>query len=318
MGRAVHGRRGRSGFIRERTGMMQRISPVLALSFLWFALFASAGQAALSPDEVSWNQPVTPFKIIGDVYYVGASDITSYLIVTPKGLILLDSGFAETVPQVTANIAALGFKLGDVKVLLNSHAHYDHAGGLAALKRLTHATLVVSKADAARMAVGGKGDPQFGDTYLYEPVQVDRILNDGDKVELGGVTMTAHVTPGHTKGCTTWTLRVTEGGKPYDAVFLCGVTTPGYQLVGNAGYPDVVADFTHSFVALRALPCDVFLGAHGRYYGLQDKIARMQKHEPGNPFVDPEGYKDYLRKAEQDFRQKVADQQKQAGSSQGR
>ena len=291
---------------------MIRTSVFAAWACLSAALFASAGHAALRPDEVSWNQPVTPFKIVGDVYYVGASDITSYLIVTPKGLILLDSGFAETVPQVTANITALGFKLSDVKVLLNSHAHYDHAGGLAELKRLTHATLAASAADAALMARGGQGDPQFHDRFHYEPVQADRILNDLYTVELGGVVMTAHVTPGHTKGCTTWTMRVMDGDKPYDVVFLCGVTTPGYQLVGNASYPDIVADYTRSFATLRSLPCDVFLGAHGFYYGLQGKIARMQKHAPGNPFVDPKGYRDYLAQAEQDFKQKLADQQKQA------
>lgn len=299
----------------DRTSLLFRLLPVRVLLLLCLTLLASTSHAALSPDESSWNQLVKPFRIIGDVYYVGASDVTSYLIATPKGLILLDSGFAETAPQVTANIAALGFKPHDVKVLLNSHAHYDHAGGLAALKRMTHATLAVSAADAALMAAGGKGDPQFGDKYTYEPVQTDRILQDGDTVELGGVIMTAHLTPGHTKGCTTWTLRVTDGGKPYDVVFLCGVTTPGYQLVSNAAYPGVVTDFIRSFATLRSFPCDVFLGAHGRYYGLQDKLARLQRHEPGNPFVDPQGYRDYLAKAEQAFRQKVEEQSKQAGSS---
>lgn len=294
--------------------MRNQIRLILASCFAGLMLLTAPAYGALSPDEISWNQPVTPFKIIGDIYYVGAADITSYLIVTPKGLILLDSGFAETVPQVTANIAALGFRLGDVKVLLNSHAHYDHAGGLAELRRKTGATLAASAADAALMARGGQGDPQFGDRFHYEPVQADRILHDGDTVALGGVVMIAHVTPGHTKGCTTWTMRVTDGGKPYDVVFLCGVTTPSYQLVGNASYPDIVADYTHSFATLRALPCDVFLGAHGIYYGLQGKITRLQKHEPGNPFVDPQGYKDYLAQAERDFKQKLADQQKQADS----
>ncbi|MGE5624478.1 MAG: subclass B3 metallo-beta-lactamase [Bacillota bacterium] len=258
------------------------------------------------------NQPVAPFKIIGDIYFVGTSDLGIYLIATPKGLILLDSGFAQTVPQITRNIATLGFKPGDVKWLLNSQAHYDHAGGFAELKRITGAKLAVSAADAKLMADGGQGDFAFGDRFHYEPVHADRILQDGDQVELGGVAMTAHLTPGHTKGCTTWTMRVTEAGKPYDVVFLCGVTTPGYQLVNNPKYPDIVADFTHSFATLRALPCDVFLGAHGLYFGFSGKLSRLQRHEqPGNPFVDPQGYKDYLAQAEEDFRRKLADQQKQ-------
>ncbi|HEV2111520.1 MAG TPA: subclass B3 metallo-beta-lactamase, partial [Gammaproteobacteria bacterium] len=271
----------------------------------------------LTPEEASWNQPVTPFRIIGDLYYVGASDITSYLIATPKGLILLDSGFAETVPQVEANIKTLGFKLSDVKFLLNSHAHNDHAGGLARLKRDTHATLEVSAADAALMARGGHADPNFGDRFLYEPVHADKLLKDRDQVELGGVVLTARVTPGHTPGCTTWTMRVEEGGKPYDVVFLCSVTAPGYQLANNSAYPDIVADFTRSFALLKSLPCDVFLGAHGRYYGLQDKIARLQKHESGNPFVDPAGYRAYLDQAEQAFQQELATQ-RQAATSQAR
>ncbi|HET7174405.1 MAG TPA: subclass B3 metallo-beta-lactamase [Gammaproteobacteria bacterium] len=255
------------------------------------------------------NQPVRPFHIIGDIYYVGASDVTSYLIVTPQGDILLDSGFAETVPQVEKNIAALGFKLADVKILINSHAHFDHAGGLAELKRVTHATLEVSAADAAIMARGGKDDPGYGDRFRYEPVTADKLLKDGDQVELGGVSLTAHVTPGHTPGCTTWTLRVEEGGKPYDVLFLCSVTAPGYQLVGNPRYPDIAADFTRSFAVLRTLPCDVFLGAHGGYYDLQGKIARLKRHESGNPFIDPKGYRDYLNKAEQAFKQELAEQQ---------
>lgn len=276
------------------------------------ALFLSAAQGALTAEQASGNQPVAPFRIIGNLYYVGASDVTSYLVSTPEGLILLDSGYAETVPQVEANIKALGFKLGDVKILLNSHAHFDHAGGLAELKRQTHAELEVSAADATLMARGGLGDPNYGDRFHYELVQADKLLQDGDKVELGGVTMTAHLTPGHTPGCTTWTMQVMEAGKPYNVVFLCSVTTPGYQLVNNPRYPNIVADFTHSFAVLKALPCDVFLGAHGGYYDLQGKLARLQRHEPGNPFVDPQGYRKYLDGAEASFNAELAEQRKAA------
>jgi len=281
-------------------------------------MWTSGLHAALTAEQTSWNQPVTPFRIIGNLYYVGASDVTSYLIATPKGLILLDGGFAETASQIEANIRALGFKLKDVKLLLNSHAHFDHAGGLAALKRATQASFAASAADAALIARGGKGDFFFGDSEPYEPVQADRILADGDKVELGGTTLTAHVTPGHTKGCTTWTMQVTDGGQPYNVVFLCSVTVlSGYNLVHDAKYPGIANDFAHTFAVLKSLPCDVFLGAHGGYYGLQDKIAYIQRHDPGNPFVDPAGYRAYLDKAEQSFRQKLAAQQ-QATSPQAK
>lgn len=288
------------------------VRSIRALSLAVAALFAASSHAA--PDR----QAVAPFRVIGNIYYVGASDLTSktsdvtpYLIVTPQGLILLDSGLAEDVPQLSANIAALGFKLSDVKILLNSHAHFDHAGGLAALKRMTGAMLEASTADAMLMADGGKGDFFFGDRLAYEPVQADRILKDGDQVRLGGTVMTAHLTPGHTKGCTTWSMRVTEEGKPYDVVFLCSVSVPaGYPLVDNTKYPGIAGDYARSFALLRSLPCDVFLGAHASYYDLRDKIARMRRHEPGNPFIDPQGYRDFLAGSQQAFERELAEQQR--------
>ena len=278
-------------------------------------LLASASHAALNAEESTWNQPVKPFRMIGNIYYVGASDVTSYLIVTPKGLILLDGGFAETAPQVESNIQALGYKLRDVKVLLNSHAHDDHAGGLAELKRATHASFAASAADAALIAKGGKDDFSFGDRHLYPPVQADRILKDGDTVELGGTTLTAHLTPGHTKGCTTWTMWVTEAGAPHNVVFLCSVSILDYPLVNNPKYPGIADDFTHTFATLKSLPCDVFLGAHGRYYDLKGKIARLQKHEPGNPFIDPQGYKDFVAAGETTFKQALEAQRKAASTA---
>jgi metallo-beta-lactamase class B len=279
---------------------------------LALAAFLPAAHATLGVVQSNLNQPQTPFKIIGNIYYVGTNDVSIYLVATPKGSILLDSGFIETVPQVRANIAKLGFKLQDVKVLLVSQAHYDHVGGMAEMRRLTHAMLEVSTADAKLMADGGKEDYGFGDRNMYAPVQADRLLSDGDQVQLGGVTLTAHLTPGHTKGCTTWTMTTEEASKSYTVVFLCGVTVPGYKLVGNPGYPDIVSDYEHSFVALKALPCDVFLGAHGVYFGLQDKLARLHADPHSNPFIDPAGYRRYLDDSERDFEKLVAEQQQAA------
>lgn len=285
------------------------------LSFV-FAVFLLAAHATSGVVQADLNKPQAPLKIISNIYYVGTTDVGIYLIVTPKGSILLDSGFLETVPQVRANIATLGFKLEDVKVLLVSQAHYDHVGGMAEMKHLTHATLEVSKPDAKLMAGGGQDDYGFGDKYMYQPVQADKLLADGDKVELGGVTLTAHLTPGHTKGCTTWTMQAEERGKLYSVVFLCGVTVPGYKLVGNAGYPNIVSDYERSFVVLKALPCGVFLGAHGRYFNLQEKLAKLRADPKSNPFIDPDGYRKYLNDSDQDFQKLLAQQQEAASTVQ--
>jgi metallo-beta-lactamase class B len=288
---------------------------LLCLACLFFIapFFIECRNARAQADENfrSWNQPVKPFRIIGNVYYVGASDITSFLIATPEGHILLDSGFAETVPQIRQNIKTLGFRLEDVKFLINSHAHIDHAGGLAELKELTKARLLASAADAALLANGGKGDfGLVGDRFSFKPVKADRILRDGDKVKLGGTILTARLTPGHTKGCTTWTMKVSEKGRNYNVVFVGSISAPGYRLIDNAAYPNIVADYEQTFRRLKKLPADIFLGSHGRFFGLQEKIKLLAQNSDQNPFVDPNGYKDYLERAEKDFRAQLKEQQK--------
>jgi metallo-beta-lactamase class B len=281
---------------------------------LWAGLFltllctaSAAGQA--SEEARARNQSVEPYRVVGNVYYVGASDVTSFLIVTPAGHILLDSGFAETVPLIKRNVARLGFRLEDVKILINSHAHYDHAGGLAQLKRETGAQLAASEADAALLAAGGRGDFQWGDQLSYEPVKADRTLRDGDRVTLGGVTMTARLTPGHTKGCTTWTMRVREGGKSYAAVFVGSTTVPGYKLVGNPTYPGIAADYARSFRVLKRLPCDVFLASHGNFYSMLDKAKLLAHGERRNPFIDRHGYRTFLAETEKAFREQLRREQ---------
>ena len=263
--------------------------------------------AQADPESRSWNRPIKPFRIIGNVYYVGATEVSSYLIATPKGHILLDSGFEETVPQIQRNIAELGFQLSDIKILINSHAHYDHAGGLAALKKLSGAKLMATEADARLLARGGKDDPNFGDRFIFPSVSVDTILRDGDKVELGGVTIIAHVTPGHTPGCTTWAMKVTEGSKQYDVVFVGGVTAPGYKLVENAAYPTIVEDYEHTFHVLKALPCDVFLAAHPSAYSMLQKL-KISPNNGRNPFIDPDGYRRYVADSERKFRDQLQGQ----------
>jgi metallo-beta-lactamase class B len=286
----------------------------LLLCFLYPTL--AWGQA----DEVSrsWNQPVKPYRVIGNIYYVGASEVTSFLIVTPRGHILLDSGFFETVPQIKQNVAQLGFRLEDIKIIINSHAHYDHSGGLALLKELTGAKLMASQADAELLANGGRGDFHFGDKLSYPPVTADRVLRDGDSVELGGVTMTAHLTPGHTKGCTTWTMKVKEGLKLYDAVFVGSSTVPGYKLVDNPQYPTIAADYERTFRVLRNLPCDVFLASHGSFYSMLEKKKLLALGKKPNPFIDVHGYRRFIAQTERAFREELRRQEQGRVSGRGR
>jgi metallo-beta-lactamase class B len=212
----------------------------------------------------------------------------------------LDSGFDETVPLIAKNMKQLGFKIEDVKILINSHAHFDHAGGFAELKRLTGAKLMISAGDAKLIETGGKSDFQWGDnpSFHFKPASVDRVLNDNDLIELGGVTMTARITPGHTKGCTTWTMQVQEAGRPLEVVFIGSTTVPGSKLVNNPNYPNIAADYAHTFALLRSFKCDVFLGPHGSFFSLDEKWTRLERGRKQNPFIDPEGYRQFIDRTE--------------------
>jgi metallo-beta-lactamase class B len=262
----------------------------------------------------SWNQPVAPFRIIGNIYYVGADEITSFLMVTPQGNILLDGGFVETAPQIEANIQKLGFRLEDVKVLLSSHAHFDHAGGLAELKRATGAKFYASTADAPLLERGGHGDFSFGDRFTFPGVRPERLLEDGDTVSIGGTTMTAHLTPGHTKGCTTWTTTAEENRKSYPTIFVCSTSIPGHRLVNNPAYPNIAEDYAKTFRVLRSLPGDVFLATHGSFFDLSGKRQALSRGAKANPFVDPVGYRTYLHDSEAAYRKELQRQQRAEGS----
>ena len=290
--------------MRDSSVVHHRLAPALALLVL--LLLPSLALPQKDDDQRrAWNRPVKPFRIIGNIYYVGATEVSSFLITTPAGHILLDSGFAETVPLIKANLAQLGFKLEDVKLLINSHAHYDHAGGLADLKEMTGAQLITSEADAAALAVGDKGDFQWGDVFAFKPVKADRFVHDGETIELGGVSLTAHLTPGHTRGCTTWTMKVAEGGKQLDVLFIGSTTIPGYKLLDNAKYPNIVADYAHTFALLKTLKCDVFLGPHGSFFAMKEKRERLDKGARPNPFIDPNNYRDFLAHTEKAYRDQL-------------
>jgi metallo-beta-lactamase class B len=279
-----------------------------ALYFVTLLLsLASFGQS--DPTWRSWNQPVEPFRIIGNIYYVGASDIASYLITSAKGHILIDGGFVETAPMIRDNIRRLGFKVEDVKYLLNSHAHFDHAAGLAQLKQWTGAQFVASRPDGDQIARGGHGDPMWGDKYLFPPVRPDRIIGDGDTVPVGDAVMTAHLTPGHTKGCTTWSTDAEENGKSYNVLFLCSVSAPDYKLVNNENYPNIVDDYRHTFAYLKTLPCDVFLGAHARFFDMDAKLAARKTDRQHNPFIKPKEFSAFIEGSERDFEAQLKKEQ---------
>jgi metallo-beta-lactamase class B len=241
--------------------------------------------------NIDWNKPFPAHQIIGNFYFVGSEQLGSFLITTPQGHILINSDYEETVPVIRAAVEKLGFKFDDIKILLNSHAHPDHTTGDAMVKELTGATVIAMAEDVPALQnirPGGKAHP------------IDRIIHDGDTVALGGMTLTAHLTPGHTKGCTTWTLKVDDGGKSYDVVVVGSVSLNAANLGDNPGYPNIREDFAKSFKVLRSLPCDVFVGSHTGFYQMTAKYAKLEQGGP-NPFVDPTGYKALIDSSEKAF-----------------
>ncbi len=264
----------------------------------------------------SWNAPFKPFRIIGNLYYVGASGISSFLITTPQGHILIDTGFEMTVSRITNSLAQLGFRLQDIKILLSSHAHLDHTGGHALMKSLTGAKIIISEADGALLASGGTTDftPYSTNMVGYRPAVADQTVRDGETVKLGGMTLTCHLTPGHTKGCTTWTTEVEEGGRKYHVLFFGSTTVlEGVRLVKNPKYPGIAEDYTATFKKLKSLPCDIFLAPHAGFFNLDEKSSRLARGEKPNPFIDPAGYQKCIADSERAFRRRL-EEEKREGS----
>jgi len=277
------------------------------LARLLLSAVCLAGLASAQNNDA--NAPFPPHRIADNLYYVGSKGLASYLIVTRQGDILINSGYAATVPVIVGNILKLGYKPADVKILLNSHAHGDHVEGMASLKELTGAQVFVMEGDDQVMAKGGEGQYFYHDHW--QPVKVARVLHDGDTVTLGDATLTAHLTPGHTRGCTTWTMQAKDHGKTYDVVILGSANVnPGFQLVNNRDYPEIADDYARTFRVLKSLHCDIFLGAHGAYYNLEEKYAALKVGVKGNPFVDPEGYKAYVANREKAYLDTLEKQKK--------
>jgi len=283
---------------------------IIVILFRVVILILAAAGGAFAQNDPEWTEAFPAFRVAGNLYYVGSKGLASYLVVTPAGNILINSDMEANLPLIRASIEGLGFKFSDTKILLISHAHWDHDAGSAKIKELTGASYMVMDADVPVVESGGKADFQYGNRaeFLYPPAKVDRVLHDGDEVKLGRAVLVAHLTPGHTKGCTTWTMKVSEGGKTYDVVIVGSPNVnPGYKLVRNDAYPQIAKDYQRMFDVLKALPCDIFLGAHGGYFGLEEKYAR-RKDGAANPFVDPDGYRKFVAEKEKEFRTELAKQ----------
>jgi metallo-beta-lactamase class B len=264
---------------------------------------------SLLPAQRDWDDPFPPHRIADNLYYVGSKGLSTYLVTTSKGHILINSSFERTVPLIRANVEKLGFRFPEIKILLTSHAHADHVAGNARVKDLSGAQVYVMQGDEKVVATGGTGQYLYKETW--RPCQVDHVLHDGETVTLGEATLTAHLTPGHTRGCTTWTMQAKDRGKTYNVVIVGSPNVnPGYQLVGNAAYPEIAGDFARTFRVLKSLSCDIFLGAHGAYYDMEAKYQRLQSHPDTNPFVDPAGYQAYITEREKHYLTTLHQQQK--------
>lgn len=269
--------------------------------FAWFSppfaekIFEISGQR---------NQPIDPVEIADNFYYVGSSDAASFLIVSKDGNILIDGGYEDTAPQILENIRTLGLRPKDIRLIVNSHGHFDHAAGIAQLKRVTGAKLYASPKEALLLEAGGNDDFYYGDHLTYEPLKVDHTLTDREIIRAGNISMTAHFTPGHTKGCTSWEISLTIDGKPISALLICSLSLVGSPKTVNPRYPELVLDFQNSFERLKSLPCEIFLLPHAKAFEFGEK---QKNRLAGNKqaFVDPTGCAKFINDKEIAFLEKL-------------
>jgi metallo-beta-lactamase class B len=273
----------------------------MRLRILILALLALTLRAhAVDP---TWTRAFPPFRIAGNLYYVGSEELAAFLVTTPQGNILINSNLTSSPAQIRRSVEKLGFRWSDTKILLISHAHSDHAAGSAAILKQTGAKYEVMDGDIPAVQSGGRSDFALGGDkqYWYPPAHVDRVLHDGDSVSLGSTVLTAHKTAGHTKGTVTWTMDVTEAGKPLHVVIVGSPNVlSSYKLVNNKAYQQIADDFRHQFEVLKSLPSDIFLGAHASYFDLKEKYARLQSGDKA-AFIDPGGYQRFVAEKQHDF-----------------
>lgn len=302
--------------------MRRLIVAIFASSLLVQVVLAhtSAAQPAANVNasscvhDPSWTAPQKPFRIYGNTWHVGPRGLGVFLITAPTGHVLIDGGVPTKAGLIESNIRSLGIKLRDIKWILNSHAHCDHAGGVAQLVRDTGAQVIAGAADTQLLARGGRDDPQYGNGFLFPPVRVTRTVTDGETLRLGDLALVAHATPGHTKGNTTWTWKSCEGTRCLDMVLVGSLSAPGYKLIGNPKYADIVKDFEHSFAMVGALPCDIALAPHP---GMVDFWERMVRRDLGNAdaLIDPTLCRAYASDARESFEEELTKQRKGAAKA---
>ena len=287
--------------------MTSRITKFIAATGL-AAIILPQVQTASGQGNADWTRPFPAFKLIGNIYWVGSYDLSTYLITTPQGHFLINTGVGDTAPQIKAGVEQLGFKMSDVKILTATHAHWDHVAGMAELKKMTGATLVVSEPEKVLLESGGKADFRFGDTpsARFDPVKVDRTFKDGETLALGETKLTAHLHPGHTKGATSFTTEIRENGRTYRVVIAnLGSINPGVTVTGMATYPDIQQDYARTFAAQQAMKIDVFLASHASQFGMHTKYKPGDAYNPDR-FVDPDGFLQAVRRLEKSYLDQVA------------
>jgi metallo-beta-lactamase class B len=257
-------------------------------------------------DQSDWSKPFPPHRVIGPVYYVGTADLACFLITSPEGHILINTGLADSGPLIRKNIESLGFKPSDIRILLTNQAHFDHVAALAEMKKLTGANIMATEGDKAVLEDGGRSDFLLKKNYWFEPVKVDTVITDGMLIKTKGIALRAHLTPGHTKGSVSYSMLVRENGRDYNVMFSNLATMIGAKLVGNEKYPSIASDYSKTFRLQRALACDIFLAAHGSQYRMREKY--KSQYSP-DTFVDPEGYKRAVAECQDKFEKQLRQEQ---------
>lgn len=285
------------------------------LIFATVALLCSIALAQTTPQPCAscavWNVPQVPFRIYGNSYYVGTHGLSSILITSDAGHVLIDGGLAESAPQIAANIRTLGFRITDVKLILNSHVHYDHAGGIAELQYLSGARVAASpwSADVLSKTGVGRGDPQFGVLRPISLIKDVEAFHDGEDLHLGPLVVTAHLTPGHTPGGTSWTWNSCQGGKCLNLVYadsLTPVSADGFKFTASHDYPTAIQDFHHSFDFLKSTPCDILVTTHPDISDLWDRLKRRQEGVKLDPMVDAAACRALADRAEEALQRRIA------------
>ncbi len=290
---------------------MKRIAAAAIAAFALASPAAAQGPSLaelLKQMTIKWNKPTEPFKVIGNIHYVGTDGLAVYLLTTPQGHILIDTAMPEANPQIKSSIEKLGFKVADIKLIINTHAHIDHTGGLADFKKVTGAQMIAGEADKPLLEGGYYPGRETAEELKFPPLKVDRTVKAGDKVSLGDVTLTAHATPGHSPGCTSWSMDVKDGDATRSVIFFCSATVALNQLVGKPTHTSIVEDYKKTFAWAKSQKFDVLLAPHPEMYGAMEKRQKVAAGAP-NPFVNPGEFNTYLGTLEKQFEEGLAKQQ---------